>query len=57
MDHCGGGDGSQMQGGHSVLARATERKRRYWDPPFGIRNKNKKKTLDGDTARERLGGC
>ena len=58
MDHRGAGDGSRTQGGHSVLARATERKtkRRYRDQPFGIRNKKMKKSLDGDTERERLGG-
>jgi len=41
-----------------VLARGTERrrKRRCRDQPFGIRNKKKKKSLDGDTERERLGG-
>jgi len=36
MDHCGAGDGSQTQGGRSVLARATERKSRDGDQPFGI---------------------
>jgi hypothetical protein len=51
-------DGSQTQGGRSVLDRATERKRkrRYRDQPFGIRNKNKKQSLDSDTQRERLSG-
>jgi hypothetical protein len=41
-----------------VLATATERKskRRCRDQPFGIRNKKKKKSLDGDTEREYLGG-
>ena len=56
MDHCGAGDGSRTQGGRSVLARATERKRRDWDQPFGILNKKKKKSLDGDTEGERSGG-
>ena len=36
VDNCGAGDGSRMQGGDCVLARATERKRRYWDQPFDI---------------------
>jgi len=39
-----------------VLAIATERKRRDCDQPFGIRNKKKKKSLDGDTEGEWLGG-
>jgi hypothetical protein len=39
-----------------VLARATERKRRYWDHPFGIRNKKRKMMFDGDTKREHPGG-
>jgi len=56
VDHWGAGDRSRTQGGRSVLARATERKRRNWDQPLGIRNKIKKKSLGGDTERERLGG-
>jgi len=39
-----------------VLVRATERKRRNWVQPLGIRNKKTKKSVDGDTERERLGG-
>jgi hypothetical protein len=35
-----------------VLARATERLGRDWDQPFGIQNKKKKKSLDGDTEGE-----
>ena len=31
VDHSGAGDGSGTQGGPSVLAKATERKRRDWD--------------------------
>jgi hypothetical protein len=45
-----------MQGGRSGLARATERKRGYWDQAFGIQNQKKKMSLDGDTERERPGG-
>jgi len=56
VDHCGNGDGSRTQGGHSVLARATERTSRYWDQPFSIRKKKKKQCLDCDTERERPGG-
>ena len=56
VDHCGAGDGSRTQGGRSVLARATERKRRNWEQPLGRRNKKKKKRLDGDTERERRSG-
>jgi len=44
-----------MHGGRSVLARATERKKRYCDQLFGIQNKQKKMILDGDTDRERPG--
>jgi hypothetical protein len=36
VDHCGAGHGSRTQGGRYMLARATERKTRYWDQPFGI---------------------
>jgi len=36
MDHCCAGDGSRTEGRGSVFARATERKRRDWDQPFGI---------------------
>jgi len=36
VDDCGAGDGSRTQGGRCALARATERKKRYWDQPFGI---------------------
>jgi hypothetical protein len=43
-------------GGRSLLVKATERKRRVSDQPFGIRNKKKRNSLDGDTERERLGG-
>ena len=39
-----------------MLARATERKRRYWDQAFGIRNKKKKDCSDGDTESKPLGG-
>jgi hypothetical protein len=56
VDHCATGDGSRMQGRRSVLARATERERRYWDQPFGKRKKKKKKSLDSDTERKRPGG-
>jgi hypothetical protein len=56
VDHCCAGDESQTQGGRSELARASERKRRDWDQPFGIRNKKKKKSLDGDMEGEWLRG-
>ena len=56
VDHCGAGDGSRMQGGSSVLARATERKRRDCDQPFSIQNKKKQKSLYGDTEGEWPGG-
>jgi len=56
VDHCGAGDGSRTQGGCSVLARATEGKRRDWDQPSGIRNQKMKNSLDRDTEGEWLGG-
>ena len=56
VDHCGAGDGRRTQGRRSVLARPTERKKEYWDQPFGIGNKKKNHSLDGDTERERPGG-
>ena len=56
MDNYAAGDRSPMQGRLSVLATATERKRRYWDQPFSIQHKKKKHSLDGDTEREWLGG-
>jgi len=56
VGHCGTGDGRRTQGGRSVLARATERTRSDWDQPFSIRNKKKKKSLDGDTEGEWFGG-
>jgi hypothetical protein len=52
VDHCSDGDGSRMQGGRSLLARATGGVGRDWDQPLGIRNKKKKKSLDGDTEWE-----
>jgi hypothetical protein len=39
-----------------VPVRAIKRKQGYWDQPFGIRNKKKKKILDGDMEREWPGG-
>jgi hypothetical protein len=45
-----------MQGGHSVVARAMERKRRYWNQPFGIPNRKQKKRLDSDTEGGWPGG-
>jgi hypothetical protein len=56
VDHCGVGDGSQMQGGLYELARDIHRKRQNWDNPLGIRNMKKKNSLDDDTERERLSG-
>jgi len=56
VDYCGTGDGSQTQGGCSVLVGATESKRRYWDQPSVIRRKKRKKSLDGDAEKERPGG-
>jgi hypothetical protein len=38
VDDCRPGDGSRTQDGCSVPARATERKRRDWAQPSGIRN-------------------
>jgi hypothetical protein len=38
-----------------VLGGATERKRKFCDQPFGIRNKKKKKSMDGDTEGEWTG--
>jgi len=49
MDHSGAGDGNRTQGGRSVLARATERKWRYWDLPLGIRNENKQMSVDSES--------
>ena len=57
MDYCDDGDGSRTQCIRSVLASATESKRRNCDQPLRIRNKNKKQSLDGNRERERLGGC
>jgi len=56
MNHGSAGDGSRMEGGRSVFARATERKRRYWDQPFGIQNKKKIHNLDVDMHGERPDG-
>jgi len=56
VDDCGAEDRSQTQGRCSVLARATERKTRDCEQPFGIQNKKKKKSLDGDTEGEWSGG-
>lgn len=55
LDHCGAADVCQTQGGGWVHARATVRKRRYWDQPSGIQNKKKKLYCESDTERERLG--
>jgi len=56
VDHGGAGDWSEMQGGRSLLARANERKGRYWHSPFSIRNQKNKKSLEGDMEGEQPGG-
>jgi hypothetical protein len=56
VDYSGAADGSRMQGGRSVHARATKRNRRDWDQPFGIRNKKNKKSPDSDMEGDLLGG-
>jgi len=45
-----------MQGGCSVLGRATKSKLRDWDQPFGIHNRKKKHSLDSDTEGEWAAG-
>jgi len=56
VEHCGAGNRGQLQGGCSVLARATKRVRICWDRPFCVRNKIKKNSLDGDPEGEQSGG-
>ena len=57
MYHCGAGDKSLKEAGLSVLAGATERRRRFCYQPFGIWNENEKRSADADMEGEWTGGC
>jgi len=57
MNHCGAEDGSRTQGRRSVVASDTKGIGRYWVQPFGIHDKARNMTADGDTEGAQPGGC